>query len=344
MPHRFSEINVRRILVSRLRFMGDVILTTPLCRALKRTFPHAQLFYLAETPFATLLEHNPDIDNVLPLDKQQDMSKMLLEMGRGHFDIAIDLFGNARSAILIGATRAPIRIGGNFRGRKYFYTHRISDNGEIKSAIDFHLSYLSPLLIETTQKQTHIVVSPEEKNQARDYLQSLGYTLDRPIIGIHPGASWPAKKWLSDRFAQLANALVHDMSAQVYFTHGPHEQSLHEQIVKLCTWKVPKTKVLTLRQLAAVLSHFDCFVSNDCGPMHLAPAVGTATVGIFGPGTPHVWFPYDPDYGHRLVFHSLDCRMCNRDFCETLDCMKSISVEVVLNAVHDSLLSRGRVH
>jgi len=336
------QINVRRILVSRLRFMGDLILTTPLCRALKQHFPGANLSYLAETPYITLLNHHPHVDAVLSLDKQKNMRQNLLDAGRGHFDIAIDLFGNARSALLIAATRAPIRIGGNFRGRKYLYTHRITDDGIPKSAIDFHLSYLSPFHIDSNDKQTHIAVTDEEKGEARRYLQSLGYTFDRPLIGVHPGATWPAKQWLSDRFANLANTLVHDTSAQVYFTHGPREHQLLETIVGQCSWKVPQTTVLDLRSLAAVLSCFDCFVSNDCGPMHLAPAVGTPTVGIFGPGTPQVWFPYDSKSGHRLVHHSLDCSLCNRDFCETLDCMKSISVQDVLNAIKDSLQSRGK--
>ncbi len=321
--------------------MGDIILTTPVLRNLKHAFPHARITYLAEQPFAELLQHHPCVDEIISLDRQGKQMPIFLKLLQTRYDAAIDLFGNPRSAVLMWASGARMRIGGDFRGRRHLYTHKIQDDGRPKSAIEFHLNYLDPLQIDLQDYDTQIKVTADERAWAKQYLEQQGYDLSLPLVGIHPGASWPAKKWLPERFAELINRLTGDTKAQVLLTMGPSEFEWIQTILQQSARKLPAPKVLPLRQLAALLALVDVYVSNDCGPMHLAPAVGTATVGIFGPGTPEIWFPYKQSQGHRLVHHSLDCSRCNRDFCETMECMKSITAEQVFNAVLDSLQSRG---
>ena len=319
--------DMKNILVIRLRFMGDVILTIPLLTTLKDAYPNACITYLAETPFAVLLTHHPSVDNVLILDKtnRKQTAQLYKNILLTKFDVAIDLFGNPRSALLTWLSGAKTRIGGDFRGRRHFYTHPIKNDGTPKTAIDFHLSYLAPLGIPLKKHNPFIVISEEEKEWAKNYLYLKGYDLSKQIIGIHPGATWPAKKWFPERFVELANTL-NSKGFQILFTMGPGEESLVRDIINQCTFDSKGPKVLSLRQLAAVLQQLDVYVSNDCGPLHLAPAVGTKTVGIFGPGEPDIWFPYDSNLGHRLVFHELDCSRCHRDLCEKMDCMKAISV------------------
>ena len=329
---------IKNILVTRLRFMGDVILTTPLLASLRDAYPHASITYCAETPFVDLLKNHPNVDNILELDRKKTKSTLLLYKNilLNKYDIAIDLFGNPRSALLTWLSGAKIRIGGDFRGRKHFYTHPVKNDGPAKTAINFHLSYLGPLGIPKSNQNPFIIVSREEKKEAQEYLISKNFDLSKPIIGIHPGATWPAKKWLPDRFAQLANSLYSN-GYQVLFTMGPDERPLLNSIKTLCNFNPAMPNVLPLRQLAAVLQNLAVYISNDCGPLHLAPAVGTKTVGIFGPGEPDIWFPYDNNLGHRLVFHKIDCSRCHRDLCEKMDCMKAISVKNVLDKVEDAL-------
>ncbi|MBN1558831.1 glycosyltransferase family 9 protein [candidate division KSB1 bacterium] len=332
-------MRIRRILISRLRFMGDVILTTPAVHALRQAYPDARITYLAEAPFAELLLHHPDIDDVLVVQKNNSkaMRQLFMKLLTSRFDIAIDLFCNPRSAILIWFSGARIRIGGEFRGRRLLYNRLIPFESIQRNAVDFHLNYLSPLNIVYNKVEPFIQITDEEKEWARSYLRRQNFDLSRPIVGLHPGATWPAKQWLPERFAMLADRIVRDLNAQVLFTMGPNEVSLLRSVLKQCSSDLKMPELLSLRQLAAVLHCMAAFVSNDCGPLHLAPAVGTAVVGIFGPGTPEIWFPYRADLGHRLVFHTLDCSRCNRDFCEKLDCMKAITVDDVFKAVSASL-------
>jgi predicted lipopolysaccharide heptosyltransferase III len=329
---------IKNILVTRLRFMGDVILTTPLLASLRTAYPNASITYCAETPFTDLLKNHPWIDNIVELDRKDPKSTLRLYKNilTKKYDIAIDLFGNPRSALLTWLSGAKIRIGGNFRGRRHFYTHPIKNDGLPKTAINFHLSYLGPLGLAKTHQNPLIVVSEKDNKWAQNYLSSKGFDLSQQIIGIHPGATWPAKKWFADRFAQLANAL-HSMGYQVLYTIGPGEDSLLKSIRDKNSFKPIKPDVLPLSQLAALLQNLSVYISNDCGPLHLAPAVGTKTVGIFGPGEPEIWFPYDRKLGHRLVFHEIDCSRCHRDLCDKMDCMKAISVDYVLEQIEDSL-------
>jgi len=319
--------------------MGDVILTVPVCHALRQSYPAAKITYLAETPYHTLLENHPDVDAVISLPRQggQNRAQAYGKLIRSDFDLAIDLFGNPRSALLTFLSGARIRIGGNFRGRGVFYTHRVKDDGERKTAIQFHLHYLTPLGIQALPVDPFIVSTPAEKNWAREYLINKGYDLQRTIVGIHPGATWPAKRWLPERFAALANRMSEQLGAQVLFTMGPGEESILQAVAKECRFPVMKPSVFTLRQLAAILGQLDLFIANDCGPMHLAPAVGTKTIGLFGPGEPDIWFPYDVAKGHRFVYHTVDCSRCRRDVCEKMDCMQAIVVEEVYHAAVSAL-------
>ena len=330
---------MKKILISRLRFMGDIILTTPAVNALKQAFPHAKITYLAEVPYADLLRHHPDVDEILTVRKsdKKAMWKLYFTLLTTRFDLAIDLFCNPRSAVMIWLSGASIRIGGEFRGRRVLYNKRIPFDDHVRTAINFHLNYLSPLHISYDQVRPYIHITDEEKEWAKNYLKDRGYDLTRPIIGLHPGATWPAKRWLPDRFAGLADKIVRDTDAQVLFTMGPDEKKLLASVIAMCSHEAQIPEVLPLRRLAAVLQQLCAYVCNDSGPLHLAPAVGTPVIGVFGPGTPEIWFPYQPELGHRLVFHPLDCSRCNRDFCEKLDCMKSITVNDVFNVVSESL-------
>lgn len=331
------------ILLSRVRFLGDVILTTPLIRAIKKAFPQERLGYMTEFPYSQLLEQNAYLDEIIVFDRiryrQLNPVRSLFEqyafikhLRRHEFNVAIDLFGIPRTAFLLWASGANIRVGIDKRGRRQFYTHRIPNKKNPMDAIEFHLQSLDLLGIPRDGKKTEIFVSPDEEKWAGEFLPGLGLELDRPIIGVHPGATWPAKIWLADRFAELINRLVTKLNLQVLITTAPGDEDRNKKIAQSSKSGVVVANVLNLRQLAATLKQLDAFVCNDCGPMHLAVALGTPTVAIFGPGEPEIWFPYPVDKGNRWVHKEMDCSRCHKDLCDKMDCMRAIEVEDVLKA------------
>ncbi|MBN1894250.1 glycosyltransferase family 9 protein [bacterium] len=329
---------IRNILVSRLRFMGDVILTTPLLAALRTYFPSDRIVYLTQKPFDELLSGHPCVDETLSFSNSPaSQYRMLLGLKNRRFDLAIDLFGNPRSAAWTFLSGAPMRIGGDYRGRKLFYTHRIRHDGKTRTAVDFHLDFLAPLSIPASSKETFLSVTRKERDQAVSRLSEDGLDPEKRMIGLHPGASWPAKQWLPERFAELASRLVRELDAEVLLTAGPGEEELARFVQQSCPEPVRLFYGLSIRELMALISCLDVFVSNDCGPMHIGPAVQTPTVGIFGPGEPEIWFPYDREKGHRFVHREMDCSRCHKDFCVERRCMEAVRAEDVFREIAEIL-------
>jgi len=326
----------QHILISRLRFMGDVILTTPLIKRLREVFPQARLVYLTESPFAPLLENNPHLDEVIAFSSRQSLGNQIRfyrNLRRRRFDLAIDLFGNPRSAILIWMTGAGVRIGGAHRGRGRLYTLRLPEPHGQLNAIDHHLRSLEALGIEATSKTTQVFLTVNENEWARQFLVERNISPDHVTAGLHPGATWPNKRWPTRYFAQVARDL-HANNIQVVVTQGPGEAELANE-VKCLAPQVVVIPVLPIRKVAAIQSHLRVFVSNDCGVMHLAVAVGTPTVGLFGPGQPEIWFPYRGNNGHLSLAHEIECRPCHKNFCPLghLHCQEKLAPARVIESV-----------
>lgn len=346
-----DSASINRILITRMKFIGDVVLTTPIIHAICESYPSAYIAYLGEKNAVSLLEHNPYLNEIIPFDFSKptiyEQIRVLRELRKRKFDVFIDLFSNPRTTMLAWLSSAPIRIGKEVKWRGKFYTHRILDDGRAKTAIEFHYQYVEALGVKRTHWRTEIFLTEDERREARIFLKWQNVQLDKPIIGIHPGATWPAKMWLGDRFAELISMLVRELGVQVVLTQGPEDKQLVEEVARDSGVKVTVLGVLPLRQLAAVLSHCAVYVANDSGPMHIAVAVGTKTIGIFGPGEENIWFPYVPPYYDASVAHialrkNVPCHPCHLDFCNRegdgyMECMKLLSVLEVFEEIKKRL-------
>ncbi|MDZ7372656.1 MAG: glycosyltransferase family 9 protein [candidate division KSB1 bacterium] len=334
---------MRRIVVSRLRFLGDVVLTTPLLRILKAKDRDVRIGYLVEEPYAPVLLHHPHVDVVWALKRRAgslrrevgQVIQLRREVRAFRPDVSLDLLGMPRSALLLYLCGSPARIGGPYRVRRHLYTHVVQHAEPQISAVHYHLENLRPLGIQgpfaAEDLRTFVRVLPEEVAYVRR-----SFSLDRdrrPLIGLHPGATWPAKRWFPERFGALASALHSQLGARVVLTTGPGEEELVRRVVEAANGSAQALPVLGLRHLAALLSQLDAYVANDCGPMHLAVAVGTPTIGLFGPSEPRIWFPYRREEGHVALHHPCPAHPCHRDVCDHLSCFRDLPVQEVLEAV-----------
>lgn len=331
-----------RILISRMKFIGDVILTTPVIRAVREKFPSAFVAYLGEKEAVSLLDNNPDLNEIIPFDFSRpailEQSRVIRLLRKRKFDAFIDLFSNPRSALLARASGAGVRIGKEVEGRGKLYTHRIADDGRKKTAIAFHFQYLQPLGIDGGSPVTKIHLTGDELREAATYLKWQDIDPEQPIIGLHPGATWPAKMWEWEKFADLADLIRAKLRMQVVYTQGPRDGELLARISGRSVGTSLVLPVMRLRQLAAVISRFSVYVSNDAGPMHIGPAVGTKTIGIFGPGEEDIWFPYQRSDGHAALRHDVACHPCHLDFCNRpgegfMECMRLLTVNDVFEEV-----------
>jgi len=341
----------RRVLITRMKFIGDVILTTPIIRSIRAALPSAYIAYMGEKDAVSLLEHNPHLNEIIPFNFSVpsviEQTRVGLHLRRRKFDVVIDLFGNPRSALLTYLSGAHTRVGIDRPGRGKLYTIRIQDEKKPKTAIGFHEQFLCALGIPSVTTRTEITLTDEERRAAARLLASLEERapvgdMPPPTVGMHVGATWPAKIWLPERFGELAQKVCSKLGAQVIFTAGPQDADVLARVRAAAGSSGVAVPVLPLRELAAVISQCDVYVSNDAGPMHIGPAVGVPTIGLFGPGEEDIWFPYSRAEGHLALRMDVPCHPCHLDVCnrpgeEYMECMKLLAVEDVFDAVQASL-------
>ncbi|MFA6437779.1 MAG: glycosyltransferase family 9 protein [Bacteriovoracaceae bacterium] len=339
-------MKIKRILLTRMKYIGDVVLTTPIVRTLRESYPDAHIAYLGDAKAVSLLQNNPYLNEIIPFDFSRDsffyQLSMYWKMFTGNYDLTIDLYSNPRSALMTFATQASIRIGGDTRGRGNLYTIKVGDDGKLKSAIIHHYQSLRPLGIEPKHFRTEIFLTKAEQSAADNILRSIGVDTSKKIVAVHPGASWPNKIWLKEHFRSFIGRLLAEAECDIVLSPGPSDGELMNYLQQNYGTRVHVLPMLPVRQLAAVLSLCKVFVSNDCGPMHIGVAVGVKTIGIFGPEPIEIWFPYDRNDGHLPMFKKIACSPCRTTTCfrlgeEYLECMQLITVDEVFHAVKERL-------
>ncbi len=347
-----APASYKRILISRMKFIGDVVLTTPVIRSIRNALPDAYLAYMGDAQAVSLLEQNPCLNEVIPFDFSRptwrEQPRVAVLLRRRRFDLAIDLFGNPRSALLTFLSGARTRVGLDRPGRGRLFTVRVRDEAGPKTAIDFHMQFLKAIGIPQTATRTEIFLTDAERAAAQRKLRQSAAG-DGPVICLHPGATWPAKRWPPDRFAAVGELLRDRFNARVILTAGPGDGEVIRSVQKVSARPFPVFQDLPLRQLAALLGMCNVLVANDSGPMHIGVAAGTPTIGIFGPGEEDIWFPYPAAEGHTPLRHDVSCHPCHLDFCNRegalfMECMTGLQIDRVVAAVDRALQCAPRPH
>jgi ADP-heptose:LPS heptosyltransferase len=356
------------ILVVKLATIGDLLLATPALRALRETYPQARIDLLVTPASAGLLDGWEVIDHVIVLDKYLfDYPQQLLknprnllrlrplwqELHDGHYDAVLLMhhltlfFGRLKHQLLMRATGAKWRVGLD-NGHGWFLNVRVKDNGfgAVHEA-GYNLAVAEAVGAATCDKRLTVPINAEERQQARQLLygDEPADSIVRPIIAMHPGSGGYslARRWAPERFAHLADTLFHDACGQLILMGGPEEADLHQQIIGMMQSGMPVRSFAgkgSIRVASAVLEQADLFVGNDAGPMHLATAVGTPTVAIFGLTNSQAWGPYTGGApGQQAVVVKLDlpCMPCfyrghdlgTPEGCMTRDCLAMLGVDPV---------------
>ncbi|HKN87929.1 MAG TPA: putative lipopolysaccharide heptosyltransferase III [Nitrospiraceae bacterium] len=343
----------RNILIIKLRYVGDVLLATPVLRALRERYPAAKLTMMVNWGTGDVIKWNPDLNDVIVVDRGGIAAQLraLQQVRQGRFDCVIDLTDGDRSAILTWFTRAPVRIGFNdeHRWRGRLYTTIVPALSGAVHRVERDLAALTPLKIKSKPRPLVLHTSRNDEEAADRLLQELGVmessgNIRKPIVVLHPGARYWFKAWPADRFAQLADRLTEVCDCKVLVAGGPDDLDMLNAVqTQAKSSLVAIAGRATLLQFAAVLKRSAAFIGNDNGAMHIAAAVGTPVVGLFGPSNPREWGPCGTNV--KTIYKALDCRACFHPTCQRgeQNCMKQISVEEVFRAVMDMMPLRVRV-
>ncbi len=325
-----------RILIVRYSALGDVVLATSVLEPLRRRFPGARIEWVTDPLYASLLEGLPEIAKVHRLAKDgEDGALSLAVRVRGRFDVAIDLQNKARSAVVAHAAarhratfrrRTPLQALGSLLGSAppLVRAHQTA----------LYAEALAPLGVEGSGR-TKVSLSVQARDLAADALEGVR----GPIVAIAPGARWATKRWPAERFAAVADALAADGN-RIVLCGGPGDRAAFDAFRAAARAQVAADlSFLPIDALAAAIARVQLLVACDSGPVHLATAVGTPVLALFGPTSATRWGPPAPG---RALSLGLACSPCSNhggDRCPEGHhrCLGDLAPEAVLSAARELL-------
>lgn len=302
---------IHSILIINLAFIGDVILSTPVARAMRETYPEATIDMLTVKVPAPIAELNPYIDKVIIYDKKGHHKQwwqvltLIRELKSRHYDLAVCTNFAVRGAILARAIGATHRVGYDAQHGKWFLTQAASvHRPAIRHEADNYLDVLQPLGITTLDTSLVLTIREEDRQTVRQVLKR---TPAKPLIIICPAGSYPRKSWTSEGYAAVIKELA--PIANLVLIGGQAEQPM---LNELNSQTGSQAQVFggnfNLKELTALVADADLLITVDTGPLHIAQAVGTPVLALFGPTDPAVWGPR----GQRdvVLYSKADCSPC----------------------------------
>jgi len=332
---------MKRILITRTDRIGDVILSLPAIKAARRAFPDSYIAIMVQPRIDDILKGNPDIDEVIVYDKNKKHKGALKNLGfikwlrAKKFDMVLNLHSTKRTNLLCFLAGIPVRIG-YARGKADFlltdkikYTKKLGEKHEAEYSLDV-LRYLG---ISPEFSLPFIYVQSEDEKRADEILGDLGINNGEKFAILHPGASCKSKMWPFKNFAKTGDMLIEDLRIKVMINLAPDQAGLGEKVRATMKNKpVFFCEPMTLGELAALFKKASLVISNDSGPVHVAAAVGTPVISIFGRNQLGLntvrWRPLG---GKSAAIHKdvgcVECLAhdCKKDFL----CLKAVSVEEV---------------
>ena len=325
---------MEKILLIRLSSLGDIVLTTPAIRAVRARFPNAYIAMLVAKQSADVLRQNPHLDEIIQFNhtaKYKDTGEMLRIiriLRQRKFALSFDFQRKFRTELLMFCSGASERVG---QGR--LCTIRVSKH-ENKHATEDYFDLLHAAGITAEDRALEIFLSQSERTDACYAFEETGVKEMQLKVGLFPGAGWKLREWMPERFAAIGDRLVEHFNAQVIIFGGPNEGRLVNSVMNMMQHSaILFAGNLQIRQLAACIEKCDLFLTNDTGPMHIAAAVRTPTVALFGPGN-HIRFQPLGD-AHTIIRHDVPCSPCKQftDKCKDNICMKQITVDEVWGTI-----------
>lgn len=334
----------RRILIKAVNWLGNVVMTLPAMRAVRRAFPEAHLSILIKKELAGFFDGEKWPDDVIPYSVTggffglNDRRKIVGEIRARHFDLAVLMPNSFESALWVTAAGIPRRAGYALDARGAMLTHKAAPPHD---ALDGHqVRYFLAMIRETLgiagdANDLAIVPSPLHVATMRNWLATHRKHNDAPLIAIAPAAAYgPAKEWPAAKFAAVIDALADRIGAECFLVGAPSERAKCEKVASMSSsGAMVSAGETSIGELIALLSISSAFVGNDSGCMHLAGALEIPTVAIFGSTNPIRTGPASSS--SRVIWHHLECSPCLARTCRFghYNCLHQIEPKEILEAL-----------
>lgn len=358
----------RRILVIKLCCLGDILFATPVVRALKNRWPRAHLAYMVGAYCRDLVAADPRVDEIIEFNAY-DPGPAWVKLGRAwpvirhlrkeRFDLAVVLHRSPLSGLMAAAGGIPVRLGFDWEGEGFSLTHPVPFRPDAHE-IDRNLDCLKPLGLDTADTRTELTPSPAAEAAAEALLQALGAEAGgRPLIavfpagGVNPGTVMVTKRWPVAGYREVCAQLARRFGARLLLVGNRDDAAVGDELAAGWAEAQPLIRAegrTPLLVLGAMLRRCSLFIGGDSGPLHMAAAVGTPTVSLFGPTDPRLLAPRGE--AHRVLFKSPECAPCYNPItvrqggvtvCRqgSLICLQSLTPELVLEAAAELLAGKG---
>lgn len=342
----------KNILVIKLRYIGDVLLTTPVFETLRSNYPEARIVALVNKGTESMITDNPAVDDVLVLERHSNriidllgQLRLISKLRACHFDYALELTNSDRGTVLSFLSGATRRLGFMPRtrvkriNRRLLLTDLVRTDGT-QHIVDYHLTMARHLQCTVDNRNLHLYWKEEEEATLRKILKKQDLFLDERFVVMHPFSQARFKSWNVDSYAAVCDYLYDTWGIKTVLVCGNDKNELDFLGKIMAQCKCPPIHLgskITLKQLAALVSHAVLFIGIDSGPMHIATAVKTPVIAVFGPSRKFRWGPWGD---HVVIQKSWQCVPCGKKGCNgkgVSKCLEQLTLEEVM-PVLDSVL------
>lgn len=343
----------KKILIVRLDRIGDVVLSTPVIKALRDAYPDGHIAMMVRSFAREIVEGNPYLSEVIIYDKDRSHKgvignyKFIKELKKKKFDTAVVLHPTKRTHMVLMLAGIPERIGYDKKSG-FLLTRRIPHTKQfgMKHEIEYSLDLLKYIGIKPSSKELYMPINSVSERKIETMLKENGVKGSDTIVVVNPGASCVSKRWNIGKFAEVSNRIAEKYGARIVIISGPADKNIGDKLASLITAGCINLSGKTgIGDIASLLRRTKLFISNDSGPVHIGCAVGVPVIAIFGRSdrglSPRRW---GPSGKHDRVLHkSAGCGICYAHNCRlAFKCLDSITPGEVLEAAEDILGRRKK--
>ncbi|HSW86768.1 MAG TPA: lipopolysaccharide heptosyltransferase II [Rhabdochlamydiaceae bacterium] len=343
-----EPLQPKNIIVRMPNWIGDLVMATPILSDLRKAYPNAYITAMCRYPLCDILKEDPEIDELFCFSKASGFSRriekrnIIEKLRKGKYDLGILLTHSFSSAWWFWQGKVAKRLGYECNGRRLLLTHSVNLPENIQNQ---HLVMTYKMLLQTSgiplsDTPPRLFLADKEVEQAYTLLSRHGVLKNGFIVGINPGATYgSAKCWLPERFREVTQRLLQDKDLYVVYFGDTGTESLVKEICQgLSSRVINLAGVTSLRELACLISLCDVLLTNDSGPMHIADALGTPIVALFGSTSEIVTGPY---HQGKVIHKHAECSPCYQRTCPIdFRCMKRIEADEVFQEISQIIKSK----
>ena len=341
-PARWDWREARRVLVVRLRSIGDTVLATPSLHALRRFLPDAQIDVLLESWVAPVLEGFDALDNIITVERGSTASRAraVKRLRAAHYDVAYNLHGGTTATLLTRASGARHRVGYSSYQYSRLFNHAAPPAtriwGQAKThSVEQQLALLGWTGVPVSDRPaTRLAVTEKAAASVSEKLRAAGVDEAQPIALVHPAAAFDTKQWATENFARVIENLA-ARGFECVAISAPNEKQVVADLLENSKARLAAFTDLQLPEVTALAARARLFVGNDSGIAHIAAAVSAPSVVIFGSSNVAHWRPWT-QAPSEVVREELPCQPCPGYSCAEFDapeCIRRVKVESVTKAI-----------